>query len=620
MITTDNVLSSTRRARSVLWISLFACVGVAPFHWAHAQPTPPAPNSDYSIEHIGKPLLGTAPAPLELKVQYPKKVDALFDLTYATIPGYRPLTLDLYHVPVPGRRPAVVFVHGGSLLRGSPRAPTPLWGANDGLMAYIAAQGFVVAAISYRFASEALWPAQLEDTKAAIRWLRANADKYGIDPQHIAVWGESAGGGVAAMAGTTCGVAEFDGQGGNLEQSSCVQAAIDWYGVSDMNQLDAQAPPNSILVHNSPDSSQSKVLGCVLHYQCEASVVARANPITYVGAKTSSAAFLIMHGGGDRAVSSKQSQILYDALHAKGISAKLWIIPGVDHYFVGASVDQARQILDTVVGFLHETLATSSAAVESPAVGMAPAPSGTSGSGDPALLQKLTDAKPGDIRVFATAAFLGPLQAVRLQAQKAIGHPLVIQYGSARGSLRQQILAGDPFDVALLLPDVDNELLQTDRILPTRKVIAFAEVGIGVRGDASQVSISTPEALKQALLGAQSVRYAPTGAAHDTVAKLLSSLAIEDSIKDTSKADPSSRLSLSSGQYEIDLFPLSELVHMDGVRTLGPVLPQYQVPVTIEAVVAKGATDTKSAQKLVDFLRGPDIKAALQKYGMKQAP
>jgi acetyl esterase/lipase len=291
-----------------------------------------------------------------LKGEYPNGVEALFDLTYAQIPGYRQLTLDLYRIPNAEPKPAVVFIHGGSFLNGSPRANTPLWGGTDGLMAYIAAQGFVAVPITYRFSSEAKWPAQLEDTKAAIRWLRANASKYGIDPEHIGVWGESAGAGVASMAGTTCGVSDFEETGGNPDQSSCVQVSVVWYGVSDMNQLDAQAPANTTLIHNSPDSSQSKVLGCVLHYECPASVVAKANPIAYIGPKTSSAAFLIMHGDDDKAVSWKQSQILYDALKAKGVPATLKIIPGVDHYFVGSTPEQAKAILEDVVGFLKANL------------------------------------------------------------------------------------------------------------------------------------------------------------------------------------------------------------------------------------------------------------------------
>jgi dipeptidyl aminopeptidase/acylaminoacyl peptidase len=89
--------------------------------------------------------------------------------------------------------------------------------------------------------------------------------------------------------------------------------------------------------------------------------VARANPIAYIGLKSSSAAFLIMHGDDDKAVSWKQSQILYDALKAKGVDATLTIIPGVDHYFVGSTPTQAKQILDEVVSFLKRSLSVTAA-------------------------------------------------------------------------------------------------------------------------------------------------------------------------------------------------------------------------------------------------------------------
>lgn len=311
-----------------------------------------------NLKPVGKDLVTPGFASPQVKVQYPNNVEALFDITYATVTGYRPLLLDLYHVPGATPKPAIVFVHGGSFVAGSPRySSSPVFGEMDGFMAYVASRGYVVAAISYRFAYEAKWPAQLQDVKTAVRWLRANAASYGIDQQHIAVWGESAGGGVASMAGVTCGVAEFEGiEAGNADQSSCVQAAIDWYGVSDMSQLDSQAPANTTLIHNSPDSSQSRVLGCVLHYECPASVVAKANPIAYIDAKDSNVSFLIQHGDDDRAVSWKQGQIFYDALRAKGIPAKFDLIPGGDHYFTGVNKDQAKQILDSLFSFLDGNL------------------------------------------------------------------------------------------------------------------------------------------------------------------------------------------------------------------------------------------------------------------------
>jgi len=126
--------------------------------------------------------------------------------------------------------------------------------------------------VRYRFADEAKWPAQLQDVKTAIRWLRGNAQQYGIDPQRVAVWGESSGGHIAAMVGATCGIKEFDKQVingiyGNPSQvmqdafdnqSSCVQVAVLWHATTDMARLDAQSESFARLVHNTPVSSQSR--------------------------------------------------------------------------------------------------------------------------------------------------------------------------------------------------------------------------------------------------------------------------------------------------------------------------------------------------------------------------
>ena len=303
------------------------------------------------------PTLWPAPSP-EVKIEYPEGVEALLDLTYSTAGGYRPLTLDLYRVKgASASRPAVIYIHGGGFAGGTSRMAAPVWGALDKLAAHIAAHGYVVASINYRLSAEAKFPAQLQDAKAAIRWIRANAERYGVDPNRIAVWGESVGGSLAALVGTTCSAPDLEGTGGNADQSSCAQVVVDWYGVTDMSQLDAQAPPNATLVHNSPDSTQSQVLGCVLHFQCPASVVGRANPIAYIDSKTTARAFLILHGDSDTAVSWKQSQIFYDALKAKGIPAEFELLKGVNHSFVGATREQGEHILDVTFAFLSDHLA-----------------------------------------------------------------------------------------------------------------------------------------------------------------------------------------------------------------------------------------------------------------------
>src|SRR5262249_51477939 len=171
---------------------------------------------------------------------------------------------------------------------------------------------------------------------------------------------------------------------------------------------------------------------------------------------------------------------------------------------------------------------------------------------------KVADAKPGDLRIIATAAIREPLDAVLAQAQRVLGRPLVVEYGSARGNLKDEILAGQDFEVALLLPDVVEELQRQGKNLPERHENARVNVAIGLRGDAPNVDVRTPAALKHAMLNAKSVKYAPTGAAILTVKKVLSTLGIADLIRDSSRER--TRVDLTPGEYELNLYPLSEII------------------------------------------------------------
>jgi molybdate transport system substrate-binding protein len=238
---------------------------------------------------------------------------------------------------------------------------------------------------------------------------------------------------------------------------------------------------------------------------------------------------------------------------------------------------------------------------------------------DPAMAQKVADAKPGDLRVMATATISAPLQLVRAEAEKVVGRTVVIQYGSARGNLKNAILAGQEFDVALLLPDVNAELLAKDKILPQRRLIAQVPIAIALRGDVAPPDISTPEALKAALLGAKSVKYGPTGVARDTVDKVLGTLGVTDAVKDSSKLDRFSDVPLAPGEYELNIYPLSEILVSKKSKNLGPVPAPLQVPGTIEAVISKRASDRQAAETFIKFLAGPAIDPALAKSGMTRA-
>jgi molybdate transport system substrate-binding protein len=229
---------------------------------------------------------------------------------------------------------------------------------------------------------------------------------------------------------------------------------------------------------------------------------------------------------------------------------------------------------------------------------------------------KVADAKPGDVRVIVTAAIREPLNAVLKQAEAAIGKPIVAEYGSARGNLKDQILKGQDFEVAILLPDVDDEMQAAGRIAPGRFEIARVPVAFGLRGEARNLDVSSPAAVQAAMLNAKSVRYAPTGAALMTVKKILSTLDIADQIHDSSTVQ--GEVPLAAGEYEINIYPLSEIIPNKKLKNLGAVIPQLQVPVIIEATVGKNASDSKAARALITFLQGPAIDQALKDDGMQK--
>ena len=228
---------------------------------------------------------------------------------------------------------------------------------------------------------------------------------------------------------------------------------------------------------------------------------------------------------------------------------------------------------------------------------------------------RVADAKPGDVRVMVTAAIRTPLEAVRAEAEKAVGHPLVIEYGSARGNLKEEILKGQSFEVAILLPDVNDELAKAGKITDGRYDVAKVDVAIGLRGDVTP-DLSTPAAVKKAMLGAKALRWSDTGAALLTVNKILDTLGIRGLIA-AQHAMPNNTL-LGPGEYEINIYPLSEILANKNVRNAGPVIKELQVPSLIVATISKSTPDPKSAMALIKFLQGPTMDPALKASGMKR--
>jgi acetyl esterase/lipase len=243
----------------------------------------------------------------------------LRDLAYVPR-GHARQTLDLYLPHAPGAgdalRPLIIWVHGGAFRMGSKEDKVPL--------AYVA-EGYAVASLNYRLSRHALWPAQIEDCKAAVRWLRAHAADYGLDPARFAAWGESAGGHLVAMLGTAGEVAALE-VGEYLHVSSRVQAVVDYFGPTDFLQMDAHRLPDG-MVHDAADSPESQLVGGPI--QAHPERVAAANPVTYVS--PAAPPFLIVHGDQDPLVPYHQSQLLDAALRAAGVPVTFYTVTGAGH-------------------------------------------------------------------------------------------------------------------------------------------------------------------------------------------------------------------------------------------------------------------------------------------------
>ena len=222
--------------------------------------------------------------------------------------------LDLYIPETPAKAPLplLVSIHGGAWQNGSKEGCPPLRNGYTG-------RGYAVASINYRLSQHALFPAQIEDCKAAIRWLRANAAKYHLDADHVGAWGASAGGHLVAMLGTTGSVKDLEGKGGNLDQSSRVQCVVDWFGPTDLTRMGGK--------QDKPDSAMALLLGGPVKDKKE--LAAKANPITYV--TKDAAPFLIMHGDEDKLVPISQSELLDEALRKAGVESTLIRVAGNGH-------------------------------------------------------------------------------------------------------------------------------------------------------------------------------------------------------------------------------------------------------------------------------------------------
>ena len=235
----------------------------------------------------------------------------VYNLTYCTTGGVD-LKMDVYHPnELTSAVPVVVFIHGGGWTSGDKRQAEPVF--VDGLRA----DGFMVISLNYRLAPEFPYPAQIEDVKCAVRHLRAEAARYGLDPNAIGAAGTSAGAHLAAMLGVTDAEAGWD-TGAYLEQSSQVSAVVAFFVAAD---LTLEFPGIAF-------ASSEGAFGASF----DAALLKEASPISYVTADD--AAFLLIHGAQDAFVPPSQSQILHERLIAAGVESEVVLVEGGRHAFL----------------------------------------------------------------------------------------------------------------------------------------------------------------------------------------------------------------------------------------------------------------------------------------------
>lgn len=281
------------------------------------------------------------------------------DVPIATVPtatGFKTLRVDVFAPvgPFVGPRPLALYVHGGGWSGGD---------HNNGGSFFnpLRSQGYVVATCTYRLSQEAIFPAQIHDVKGAVRYFRANASLYNIDPRRIAVGGASAGGHLVALLGTAGDVPGLEGTtGGNTEWSSRVQAVVDFFGPTDLLQMnpDVTVPPGSTIDHDAAGSPESRLIGFsgvgqgigVLRanvnnpappFPEKAALVASTNPITH--ATPDDPPTFIAHGDSDTVVPLRQSRRLRDALAPLGVPVSLLEVAGGTHGPLGGAAETAAR-------------------------------------------------------------------------------------------------------------------------------------------------------------------------------------------------------------------------------------------------------------------------------------
>lgn len=263
----------------------------------------------------------------------PDYINKVSDIEFAK-EGEKSLKLDLYLPKDSSEKvPVIMWVHGGGWKQGSKEKAQGLW---------LVKEGYAVASISYRLTQEAIWPAQINDCRSAVRFLRSNAEKYNLDPSKIAAWGGSAGGHLVAVLGT-------QDLPKDEKVSSQVQAVLDWYGPADLLTMPPNVVSDKRSIEQVSNSNGAKLLGKTVRDVPELAKEASA----FWNVSKDDPPFLIMHGDEDPGVPVEQSMKLYEKQKEIGAPTELFIVKGAGH---GGKLFQTDEAKKVVLTFFNKVL------------------------------------------------------------------------------------------------------------------------------------------------------------------------------------------------------------------------------------------------------------------------
>ncbi|HEV7968179.1 MAG TPA: substrate-binding domain-containing protein [Candidatus Acidoferrales bacterium] len=236
------------------------------------------------------------------------------------------------------------------------------------------------------------------------------------------------------------------------------------------------------------------------------------------------------------------------------------------------------------------------------------------------LFSQRVAAQTSEVRVLASNGIKAVVEDLLLQSEHAIGHPISVQYRPT-AALKQEIDAGEPFDVVIVTVESIDQLSNEGKTVSGEGTpISRVGVGIGIRKGAPRPDISTPEALKQALLHAKAIAYGPSGASFPYITRMLETLGIADTMKaktlffDTSDG---TNTAVAEGKADFGMTLVSEILPAKGIELLGPFPDEFQGYVRFSAAVSSIAKNPEAASALVKFLSGPDAAASIKARGMR---